>query len=78
MAVLANHPIFILLKLKCCSMTADVKLHCSACCCDLQMSETISAQLQQQLAHLKQELSQAQRSKHEATKVNLVWCIHHD
>ncbi len=51
-----------------------------------------SAQLQQQLArkgtdlssaeqkltHLQQELSQAQQSKHEATKVKLVLCLQHD
>ena len=84
-------PIFILLKLKCYSMTADLKLHCQACCCDLQVLENSSAQLQQQLAQkctelssaeeslasLQHELSQAQLCKYEATKVNLVVCLHH-
>ena len=52
----------------------------------------MSAQLQQQLAqkgtdlssaeheltHLRQALSQTQQSKHEATKVKLVLCLHID
>ena len=91
-AVLARHAIFVPLKIKCYIMTANLRLHCSACCCNLQVLENISAQLQQQLAqkgtdlssaeqslaHLEQELTQAQHSKHEATKVKLVLCLHHD
>ena len=67
-------------------------MHRQACCPDLQVLENSSAQLQQQLAqkgtelssaehslaHLEQELSQAQHYTHEATKVKLVSCLHHD
>ena len=84
--------IFILVNIKCCSMTANLKLHCSACCCDLQTFEDGSAQLQQQLAQkgtdlssaeeslafLQQEMSQAQDFKHQATKVKLVVHLHLD
>ena len=73
-------------------MLTNLKMHRQACCCDLQVLENSSAQLQQQLARkgtelssaeqslafLQQELSQAQHSKHEATKVKLVVCLHHD
>ncbi len=33
---------------------------------------------EQELARLRQELSQEQKSKHEATKVNLVLCLQND
>ena len=70
----------------------SLKMHRRACCCDRQVLENSSAQLQQQLAqkgtqlssaeqslaHLKQKLSQSQHSTHEATKVKLVSCLHHD
>ncbi len=69
-----------------------LNLHCSACCCDLQVLENCSAQLQQQLAQkgtelssaeeslasLQQEMSQAQDFKHQATKVKLFVCLHRD
>ena len=73
-------------------MPTNLKMHRQACCCDLQVLENSSAQLQQQLAqkgtelssaeqslaHLEQKLSQAQHSRHEATKVKLVSCLHPD